>query len=327
MYLALLNSLISGMIASFTPCVLVLFPIVMYRFMKDEKLVKKDYFLFILGFLSSFLLAGFVLFNFLNSSFQNVVKFVLGFFLITLGALELFNKINTLNIKPIMNTYLYGFLFAFAVSISPCALPFLGSMIGLGINFNMLINFLLFGLGLLTPSFLFLFVSKNILSKIMKSKKYLYYFSKFMSIILILTGAYISLTITNLKVLEIYISGFILFLLIFFIFFTFLKTKKLKEFLFIPRLILFLSLISFLAVYIFSCSSDLNKKNNFNSLFKNNFNNKGYDISMVEQTQCGYNTLKCEICMKCFKLFSITLFLTFAGNFLLLIFDKKKNKG
>ena len=54
-------SLASGIIAAFTPCVIVLFPIVLYRFFNKEKHFL-DYGKFILGFIIAFVLFGYLLF-------------------------------------------------------------------------------------------------------------------------------------------------------------------------------------------------------------------------------------------------------------------------
>lgn len=58
--------LLAGILASFTLCVIVLFPITLYRFISTEKVNFKDYGLYIAGFLSVFVLLGLIFRGFLS---------------------------------------------------------------------------------------------------------------------------------------------------------------------------------------------------------------------------------------------------------------------
>jgi cytochrome c biogenesis protein CcdA len=319
-FLIYFSFLLSGILASLTPCVLVLFPIVMYRFVKEDKIDKKKYLFFVLGFLSSFLLSGIVLFNLFNSGFKNGFQFALGLFLITLGVLEFMGKVDSLNFKAVKNTFLYGFIFSFAVSLSPCSLPFLGAMLGMGLSLNLALEFLLFGLGLLFPSFIFVFVSKTLLSSIKKTKKFMYYLSKFMSFVLIFTGIYVSLRINNLSSLEIYFSSFILILMVFFVFLSFVRSNNFSKLFTIPRFLLFLSLIFLVVSFTYNCFTHQVDSYKFNEVIGLETQDRGDGLS---EYSCGFAVEDCSECLRCFYLFGFALFLAFLGNFLLLYYEYK----
>lgn len=52
-----------------------------------------------------------------QSGIQNGIKFTLSIALIALGLLQLFNRLNPLDLKPIDNTFIFGMLFGGSVTL------------------------------------------------------------------------------------------------------------------------------------------------------------------------------------------------------------------
>ena len=199
----LLLSLSSGIIASFTPCVIVLFPIVLYRFFNKEKNFL-EYGKFVLGFLFSFIVFGYLLFGLFSSPVANGIKLGLGFLFSILGVLALLDRINPLNFPLIKNSFLLGSSFALILSFSPCAFPYLSIIIATSKSIFM--DIIMFGIGLISPSILFAFFSQKILNFTKKSGKIFHNINKLMSIILIATGIYLAITITMFNYHDLIIS-------------------------------------------------------------------------------------------------------------------------
>jgi len=370
MLLDLISFYLSGVIASFTPCVIVIYPIVLYRFIdlnkstssstvkndKGSKEVKvskknsnnksfindskkknianrslykrinlKEYLLFIIGFLASFILIGFSLKWVFSSSIKNGIQFGLGFLLIVIGFLDLFNLLKNINFKATKNSFFFGFIFSFAVSLSPCSLPFFVAVVSTGFAFNIFLGILLFGLGILTPAFIFLFTTQSLFKFINKSKKFTYYFSKTLSVIIIITGIYLALKTYSLQLVDLYISLLILIFVILFIFFSFSEVGF-KGFLNLPRLFLLISIILFLLAFSYNCSknSEFYKGNIKDSYFSNILPKE--QESLNNAPSCGYEVLKCNICLKCFELFSVAIVFSFLGNYLIGRVEKKRNR-
>lgn len=274
-------SLSSGIIASFTPCVIVLFPIVLYRFFNKEKNFI-EYGKFVLGFLFSFILFGYLLFGLFSSPVANGIRLGLGLLFSILGILAFFDKINPLNFPLIKNSFLLGSSFALVLSFSPCAIPYLSLMIAT--SSSIFVDIIMFGTGLIIPSILFAFFSQKILNFTKKSGKIFHSLNKLMSIILIATGVYLALTIDMFNHHDLIVSIVFLGIMFFILLKSFFIVNKKKDLLKTRNIILFIALVLILVATLYQCN--------------HNIANLGNPTMMT----CSLDN-DCEVCNRCLYIF------------------------
>ena len=159
--MSLIISYFSGLVAAFTPCVIVLMPILLYRFFHENKKDFLNFSIFTTSFILSYLIFGFFLSSLFTSSFQNGIRVGLGFLFVILGILALMSRLNPINFPLFKSNITLGIIFSLIISFNPCTIPFLSVIISLNTNFNIIINMLLFALGIITPSIFFAFFSKK----------------------------------------------------------------------------------------------------------------------------------------------------------------------
>ena len=278
--ISFLFSLFAGLIASLTPCVAVLFPIALYRFMDKDKLKIKDYIIYVIGFISVFLVFGLLFNGISNSIISSGFRLFLSVALVVLGVLQLMNKINPLNVPIIKNPFLFGGVFAIAIAVNPCTLPYLGTLVGVSVDFGIITNLSLFGIGMLLPSTLLLFVGGSLLTKIGKSGKNMGRFNKIMAIVLIIAGTYLGISILNISKLDILFSSLLLTLFIGYIIYSLWRRNFVKGWKNnLSRISLVSSLILLWVVFTYHC----------------------YSTAYGHLTGvCGVN---CDICIRCTILF------------------------
>ena len=201
-----LSAYLAGLLASMTPCVLCLIPLVLIRFLSRDKQTLlptntyqknnsnniKNIIIFILGFQCSYLIFGFLLNSLLTSFIQNGVKLGLGNLFIILSSLSLIEKIDPLQLPIFDNIFIFGISFALLLSINPCTIPFLSLIISLNPT-NTLSILMIFAQGLITPSICFIFMGNFIIEKIENTFKanIMNYIKKISSIALSCSGLYL----------------------------------------------------------------------------------------------------------------------------------------
>jgi cytochrome c biogenesis protein CcdA len=294
------TALTAGILASLTPCVAVLFPITFYRFINNEKIDFKSYALYVAGFLSLFVVTGFLFQQLFNSSVSNGFKLFLSVGLIILGILQFMGKINPLNLKPFKNTFLFGAIFALAVSMTPCTLPYFATLMGVGFSPSVLLNTFLFGVGLLLPSTIALFAGRSLLSTVIKKTKGLSYLEKPLAILLIVTGLYLGLNLAGLSSLDVIFSSILIGLTLVLIMYKSVITKPY----FTPsKLLLMGGLLTLWVSFTYHC----------------------YGLTLHGSTlpMCG---VSCEICDRCLLLFSTAAIFSILGTFIVEknLFRRKK---
>lgn len=277
---------ISGIIASFTPCVIVLYPVVLYRFFKKEHNHYRDFALFIVGFLLSFLLFGLLMHGLLSSPVSNGFRLLVGALFVVLGILSLMNRINPLNFPIIKNSFLLGAIFALVISFSPCTIPYLG-LLALEQNAWLIINFLFFGIGLLMPSIAFAIFGQQILNFSNKGGKSFEIVNKIMSVVLIATGIYMIISMTNFGRLDLYLAGIMMLLIFGIIIKSFFIIYGKTDFLKIKNIILLLALLLIVIATITHC----------------NYHISNYIGFEEEVYSCGDHVAECEICTRCVTTF------------------------
>jgi len=305
--MSLILSYLSGIVAAFTPCVIVLMPILLYRFFHENEKQIVKFSIFTLSFVISYLIFGYFLSSLFTSSFQNGLRVGIGFLFVILGILALMNKLNPINFPLIKSNIGLGVIFSLIISFNPCTIPFLSVIISLNTNINIIINMFLFAIGIITPSIFFAFFSKKILDISRKSGKYMSLVDKFMNFILILSGIYLVFSIRTIDRYDILlISIFILFIfyILIRVFFIINTKKDLKN----PgNILILISLILILFISYSHCSSNVGYDNSIINLI-NPANHQESNIYT-----CNGNIKNCEVCQRCIYLFSFSTILGFLG--------------
>ena len=293
-------SFLSGIIAAFTPCVIILMPILLYRFFHEEdKKQWSNFGQFLIGFLLSYIIFGYLLSAVFTSVFQNGFKIGLGLIFITLAILSLKNKLNPLNVPMIKDPFILGTIFSIIISFNPCTLPYLSIIITISNKILLLTNLTFFALGLITPAILFAIFGKKILNISKKTGKTFHSINKIMNYILILSGIYLIYTASSIKIYDIYvISIFLALTFALIIRASFIINKK-KDFLKIENIILLVSLFLIIIISITHCQYELES---------HNILNKAFGITQEQQIQvstCTTDIQTCSVCKKCIYTFSI----------------------
>ena len=208
---------ISGVLAAFSPCVIVLIPLVLYRFIGNGEKQLKGIMAMSIGFIAFFIMAGIVFSSLFQSEFQNGLRLALGIFFAGLGILSYAERINPLNFPLVKNPFLLGAAFALAISVNPCTLPFLSVTMGLGLA-EALPSMIAFGLGLLAPSVLFVIFGSSAMNIARKGGRLMSRAKHLMDVMLVLTGIYLALTVKQFdtvdsQVVSLFLLGFFALLL------------------------------------------------------------------------------------------------------------------
>ncbi|MEF8847346.1 MAG: hypothetical protein V5A57_02890 [Candidatus Paceibacterota bacterium] len=294
-----IGAILMGVMVSFTPCVVVLFPITAYRFISDKGTDYKKYFLYVGGFLLSFVLIGFLFQGLLQSVVQSSIRFTLSITLIVLGLLQFFNRLNPLELKPVENTFIFGMLFALAVGINPCAIPFTGQVFSLSSNANILINLVAFGIGILLAPTLIVVFGNKLLSYTKKVTGVMHYIDKPMSILLIGSGVYMGLHILSFSRLDLLLSSALIFLLLLVVLKIFFINNSIKDLFTLPRLLLLGSILGLWVAVTYHCYGLVIP---------------GHSVKVCSMT--------CEVCRRCLWLFGGSATLGVIGSLLLEKFEK-----
>jgi cytochrome c biogenesis protein CcdA len=295
----------SGLIAAFTPCVVVLIPLVLYTFFNEDNRKILPFSLFVVGFILSYLLFGYIMGGIFSSDMQNGFRLGLGILFVVLGVLSFAERINPQNITIFRNSLLAGAGFALLVSFNPCTIPYLSILIAADPS-SVFVNLSIFGIGLLIPSLLFAFVGQSILNLPKKGSKLFHRINKLMSIILIASGIYLALSIKSFGVLDSYMVAALLVIVFAVLVRSFFIISKKKDFLKLKNIVYIASLLLIILATVMHCNS------------------------VVEETQIDPSSgnlvcsmdLGCEACSRCINVFSIATALGVLGTILAYYFNK-----
>lgn len=308
------QSFVFGLIASLTPCTIVLIPIFLYRFgmwgSEKNNVLYKELLLTLGGFILSFLTIGF-LFNLVFSSpYISVFRFVIGGLLVLFGFLQLFGLYNFANSSKVNNPFLLGLLLPWFVSFSPCVIPFFGITLTSGLaSGELFLTVFLFGLGLLLPSILVSIIGERFMFLLRKTTKTMASVEKYSGLLIIFAGIYLNFQIMEFKNTDLYIVSafFAIFTLVGF-YFVFIKNKLIN----LPNILMFISLI-ILSVAMFSnCKNKI-----YQSHLDNLLAGRGFQLENTAFVKDGYSCsgeiANCEVCKRCAILFSTSVFLGSLG--------------
>jgi len=304
----ILISFVSGLVAAFTPCVVVLFPLILYRFYNEQRLNAKKFALFSLFFIFGFFVLGLGFTTVLDSAFQNGFKLGLGILFVVLGLLSLTDRINPLQLPFIKNTALFGLLFALIITINPCVIPYLGALVSFSNPGLITLQMLLFALGLLFPLLLFGIVGQRLFSRLQKhSQKVLHSINKLMSVVLVGAGIYLVVSIYELGRLDLYILVAILVLIYAIIIRSYFIVNRFKDLRRPDVLVLLGSFLIIIIGILLHCSSVMTPAGSEETTGQ-------YGFEEVQMCQAeGSNILSCDICRRCILISAGALVFGFIG--------------
>jgi len=307
----MLASYISGIVATLTPCTIVIIPVFIYRFglyaEKNSKKLIKELFLTLFGFILGLFVTALLFNQLLNSPLNNLLRLILGTAFIILGVLQLANKFSLNLIKNYSNSLVLGFVLPWAISFSPCVLPFFATIVAGGIDSGeIFIRISMFGLGLLSPAILVSIMGNRMMQMMKKTTPFMGKIEKYSGVLLIGTGIYLNFEILNIRTLDITIATIFFSILILFAAYTiFIKNKLIN----IPNILMFISFG--ILSYIF-----------FNHCYGKTTHNPDTlkpipgVTSSYQMSQCGAKTGECEVCNRCATLFTVAAFIGSAGYLL-----------
>ncbi|MFP4189811.1 MAG: cytochrome c biogenesis CcdA family protein [Candidatus Woesearchaeota archaeon] len=309
-------SFFSGLVAAFTPCVIVLFPIVLYRFFGEDKKDYGKYLLFTSGFMIAFMIFAMALGSAMTSVIQNGFRIGLGFLLVTLGILSIFGRLNPLNFPLMKNTFLLGMVFAVAVALNPCSLPYLAAIISLDSTGQIMFNILSFGIGMLIPSLLFAFLGQSLLDITGKAGKIFSALNKSMSLVLVVAGIYMIYVVSMFNYLDIFVV-LVFMLLIFVILLRSFLIIKSKDDLKKPSNIILILAGAVLLIAVLSHCDD--RIDSFSDNMAIGATSTPSTDSVADGAHsCSADTtfMDCSICQRCVALFGSALLLFMSGNYI-----------
>jgi cytochrome c biogenesis protein CcdA len=320
----LILAFLSGLVAAFTPCVIILIPALLYSFFPQEttnlnnenirgknenatkiglktKKISKiiPVIAFVLSFVFTYSVFAVFLKTLLTSSIKYGLQLGIGILFVVLGILSLIGKFNPLSFPLIKNKWLFGALFAIIISINPCTFAYLGVLLGTTQTASLVLTLVIFSLGLLTPSLLFLFFGKKLLQKVKRLGKITHAMDVGMNILLIAIGAYLMFTIKSFGIFDVHISGALLlvtFVILLRAFYFLHGWNELKN----PiHIALFIALIIISLAILLHCRGGVqHNPDTYVSPFSNQ-TISGNDFGAGSEGQCSANVTTCSICRRC----------------------------
>ena len=302
--MSVVSSFLLGLVAAFTPCVIVLIPAIVYRF-SGENFSWKG----VLGFSGVFVAVFFLIAQFFSYLFSSSVKFGfhlgIGIFFIILGILALRGRINPLNFPAIKNPYLFGLIFALIVAANPCSFAYLGVI--LASNKFAAIDLIAFSIAMLLPALLFAIFGNSLLKYTKKTSKITNGITHLMNLLLIAMGVYLIFKIRSFGLGDA-IAAAVLILLSFYILLK--ATYFFKHRIDWKKILLLVALIGIMAASIIHC--------NYYASLQTDTTRYNYLTGFEQPVQptCSSDIDDCETCMRCITVFSISAALGGIGIFL-----------
>lgn len=206
----------SGLLASLSPCVVVLLPLLLVRFLPKEQQIRRrnsnsaalpaaakpgsagfpgrDILLFLVGFQVSYLTFGLAVSSLLSSSIQNGIFLGMGSFFTLVGVLGFFNALDPLQLPLFQKPFYFGLSFALLISVNPCTVPFLAVIISLS-TVDALVAMMAFGQGILTPALVFILLGSKFSQMVRSSGDFMHKLNRAVNVIVVGTGIYLSWTV------------------------------------------------------------------------------------------------------------------------------------
>lgn len=290
----MLSSLLAGILAAFTPCVLVLFPSLVWRVSLQEEKPVRFTLLFTAGFISLFVILGLLVSEVLSSSAKYGFQLGIGLIFITLGILSLLKRFNPLDFPLIKNPLLYGIVFAIIAAVNPCSTAYLGVI--LTSSTKTIMSMFLFGIGILLPAALFALFGSSVMAKVQKTRRFMHYLTNVMNVLLIAMGVYLIINITTFGKVDVWLAAIMLSVVFLIILrATYLFKRKIN----LATLLLFIVLLAIIIAAITHCDNyiEANKEPTGEAPFIS------FSTDTEQAPACSEHIEDCEICTKCISLF------------------------
>jgi hypothetical protein len=281
-------------------------PIMLYRFFSKEKKQWKSFSFFIIGFLIFYLILSYLLASIFTSQIQNGFKLGLGILFVVLGILSFMERLNPLDLPAAGNPFILGIIFAIIAASNPCALPYFSIIVANSASAMLIINIMIFGLGIITPSILFGIIGQKMMGVAKSSGKFFHSINKLMSIILVASGVYLALNIKMIGHNDVYVIAGMLALTFFILIRSFFIINDRKELFTLRNIILLLSLLLIIFVAIYHCNTNV----------------LNGTIVHPDGVCSADDVLDCPICNRCITIFGVAALLGFIGLFLIDRFRK-----
>jgi hypothetical protein len=281
-------------------------PIMLYRFFSKEKKQWKSFSFFIIGFLIFYLILSYLLASIFTSQIQNGFKLGLGILFVVLGILSFMERLNPLDLPAAGNPFILGIIFAIIAASNPCALPYFSIIVANSASAMLIINIMIFGLGIITPSILFGIIGQKMMGVAKSSGKFFHSINKLMSIILVASGVYLALNIKMIGHNDVYVIAGMLALTFFILIRSFFIINDRKELFTLRNIILLLSLLLIIFVAIYHCNTNV----------------LNGTIVHPDGVCSADDVLDCPICTRCITIFGVAALLGFIGLFLIDRFRK-----
>ncbi|MCF7799021.1 hypothetical protein K9M74_03890 [Candidatus Woesearchaeota archaeon] len=313
--MGIISSFLAGILAAFTPCILVLFPALVYRFTNTPKQkLAKELLLFTTSFIGIFFISAMFLSKILSSTVKEGFQLGIGLLFIVLGILAITKRFNPLNFPLIKNPFLFGILFAIIASVNPCSFAYLG-IIATTQSTMIMVAFIFFAIGLLVPSVLFVLFGKALFTKLKKTQQAMKYLNNTMNILLIIMGIYLMIKITHLGSADILMAVILLgitFLVLLRSFYFFQRKLSLS------KILLLIALLSILVAALWHCDLQTTPQNNIEE------NNYVGAYQTASAPTCSSNIDECKICKRCTIVFGLAVAIGLGAIMLEQIIHKKR---
>ncbi|KNC52331.1 uncharacterized protein AMSG_12154 [Thecamonas trahens ATCC 50062] len=208
----------SGLAAALSPCVVVLIPLVLFRFSghiaskpllpshtkhgaRPSLQLVADLAGFALGFLTAYVAFASAVAYALTSSAAGGVTAAMGMIFAVSGALSLADRMQPLDVPLLSWPPAVGVAFAALVSINPCTIPFLAVVISYSAR-SAAVALVAFGCGLLTPAITCALMGSGVVALVKRHGAALHYLNRAMSAVLIAAGGWLVSSVHTYSTLE-----------------------------------------------------------------------------------------------------------------------------
>ncbi len=333
LFFQLISSLGAGTLAAFTPCVIVLFPVILYTYFNKEKKLWFRLSIFSVSFVVSYILFGYLLATLVTSAIKNGVLISIAIIFIILGFMQIFKVTRNLNVKFTNNDILLGIVFAIVTSTNPCTLPFFGVIIGQNLAYSIILNLAMFAIGILIPPIVLLIATDSLFYTLKRKISRLSNAIELpLNILLILMGIYILIKVSKIGYSDLFIISIVLFFLLFFFMWSFYLLTTKKDLLRIENILLIVGSALLIFVIFYHCSNTISQtpvpsQDSINGISNHNIlkttdlliNSKNHTFSLgtKKQQTCSYTEIShCPYCFRCINLFLISSGIIFFATFL-----------
>eukprot|EP00770_Monocercomonoides_exilis_P004234 MONOS_4215.1-p1 / transcript=MONOS_4215.1 / gene=MONOS_4215 / organism=Monocercomonoides_exilis_PA203 / gene_product=unspecified product / transcript_product=unspecified product / location=Mono_scaffold00109:61670-63415(+) / protein_length=582 / sequence_SO=supercontig / SO=protein_coding / is_pseudo=false len=128
-----------------------------------------------------------------------------------MGFQSLIGKMSPMTLPLFKNTFCLGIAFSLLVTFNPCTIPYLGILVTMFHGPELIIQMILFALGMIAPAILFTLFGQGVLQAIQKkTSKFFHWLNKILAVIMIGSGGYLGWTIHGLTAIDSLVAAFCL---------------------------------------------------------------------------------------------------------------------